>query len=132
MLPRMTDAPDYPRRKIFVLSSLALFTAGLSFALRGAIIAAIVAEFEPGSPSLAGSLLGTAFLGFAVTLFLGSVFLDAIGMGRSLLICALCFGAGTLLAVSAGGDGAVTTLRAGFLLKLPSREVLFPEESGRP
>ena len=53
---------SYPRRKIFVLSSLALFTAGTSFALRGAIIADVVAELAPGSATLAGSLLGTAFL----------------------------------------------------------------------
>ena len=113
-----TDAsPDaYPRRKIFVLSSLALFTAGTSFALRGAIIADVVAELSPGSASLAGSLLGTAFLGFGTTLLLASIFLDAIGMGRSLLASALCFAGGTGLALVASGEGATGLIRAGFLL----------------
>ena len=121
MLPAMQDAaPDFPRRKIFVLSSLALFTAGLSFALRATIITAVVAEFDPGSAVMAGSLLGTAFGGFAVTLLLGSVFLDRIGMGRALGVCALCFAAGTLVSVFAdtisSGDGVYGTLRFGFLL----------------
>ena len=112
-----TPAPEsYPRRKIFVLSSLALFTAGTSFALRGAIIADVVAELSPGSATLAGSLLGTAFLGFGTTLLLASVFLDTIGMGRALLACALCFAAGTGLAISGSGEGATGLIRAGFLL----------------
>ncbi|MCR9096948.1 MAG: MFS transporter [bacterium] len=112
-----TPAPaSYPRRKIFVLSSLALFTAGTSFALRGAIIADVVAELSPGSATLAGSLLGTAFLGFGTTLLLASVFLDTIGMGRALFACALCFAAGTGLAISGSGEGATGLIRAGFLL----------------
>ena len=126
MLPAMTDAaPDYPRRRIFVLSSLALFTAGLSFALRAAIITQVEAEILVGidaahSGELAGSLLGTAFLGFAVTLFVGSVFLERIGMGRALLLCGLCFVAGTGMSVFAdqisSGEGVYGTLRLGFLL----------------
>jgi fucose permease len=116
---------DYPRTKIFVLSSLALFTAGLSFALRAAIISAIesdvIAQIDPEhSGELAGGLLGTAFLGFGLTLFFGSVFLQRIGMGREILLCAICFGAGTLLSVSAdtiaSGPEVYDVLRAGFLL----------------
>jgi len=116
---------DYPRTKIFVLSSLALFTAGLSFALRAAIIGSIevdvIAGIDPEhSAELAGELLGTAFLGFGVTLFLGSVFLDRIGMGRGLLLCGVCFTLGTSLAVFADrlvtGSGVYDLLRAAFLL----------------
>lgn len=115
-MPETLSPERYPRRKIFVLSSLALFTAGTSFALRGAIIADVVAELSPGSATLAGSLLGTAFLGFGITLLLASIFLDAIGMGRALLACALCFATGTGLAVSGEGEGATGLIRAGFLL----------------
>lgn len=111
-----TEAIDYPRRKIFILTSLSLFTAGLSFALRGAIIASVVAEFSPGSASLAGSLLGTAFLGFGVTLFFSSVFLEKIGMGRALLASALCFVLGTATSLGASGDSAEPLFRFGFLL----------------
>ena len=118
-------APDLPRTRIFVLSSMALFTAGLSFALRAAIITAIeadvISDIDPvHSGELAGALLGTAFLGFGVTLFLGSVFLERIGMRRGLLLCALCFAAGTGLSISADslatGSGVYDLLRAGFLL----------------
>ena len=111
-----TETFDFPRRKIFVLSSLSLFTAGLSFALRGAIIASVVAEFSPDSASLAGSLLGTAFLGFGLTLLFSSVFLEAIGMGRALLASAVSFIAGTALSLLASGDNAETLFRLGFFL----------------
>jgi fucose permease len=122
---RETAIDDYPRKKIFVLSSLALFTAGLSFALRAAIISSIEVDVISGidsehSGELAGELLGTAFLGFGATLFLGSVFLDRIGMGRGLLLCGVCFTLGTSLAVFADrlatGSGVYDLLRAGFLL----------------
>ena len=69
--------PQYPARRIFVLSSMALFAAGLSFSLRMGIIAAIQQEIlvtiDPArAGELAGSLLGIAFSGFAFTLLLGS------------------------------------------------------------
>ena len=137
------SAPDevtaYPRRKIFVLSSLSLFTAGLSFALRGAVIASVVAELAPGSAELAGSLLGTAFLGFGLTLLFASVVLERIGMGRTLLASASCFIAGTLIAISARGESAETAIRLGFGLSglgwgfmeaavNPLTAALYPEE----
>jgi fucose permease len=121
----MHAASTYPTRKIFVLSSLALFTAGLSFALRAAIIASIETEIlSPLDPAhsgeMSGQLLGVAFTGFAITLGFGSAFLNAIGMGRSLFVCGACFALGTLLAVSAPevatGEGVYWTLLAGFLL----------------
>jgi predicted MFS family arabinose efflux permease len=116
---------DYPARRIFVISTLALFTAGLSFSLRAAIIGAVETEIlvpiDPlHSGALAGSLLGIAFLGFALTLGLGSVVLDRFGMGRMLATAGLCFAAGTALAVAApflvDGAAVYTVLRAGFLL----------------
>jgi MFS family permease len=119
----MTPADAYPARRIFVISTLALFTAGLSFSLRAAIIGAITSEIlstiDPQrSGELAGTLLGTAFLGFATTLALGSVILDRFGMGRMLAAAGLCFAAGTTLVIAASGlaagDGVYTLLRAGF------------------
>jgi fucose permease len=112
-------------RRIFVISTLALFTAGLSFSLRAAIIGAVETEIlvpiDPlHSGALAGSLLGIAFLGFALTLGLGSVVLDRFGMGRMLATAGLCFAAGTALVVAApflvDGAAVYTVLRAGFLL----------------
>jgi fucose permease len=118
MLASMTESPAtiYPRRKIYFLSCLALFTAGLSFALRGAIIASIVGEVSPGSASLAGGLLGNAFLGFGLSLLFVSIFLDHLGMGRALLASALAFTSGTLISISASGEEAIPALRVGFFL----------------
>jgi hypothetical protein len=116
---------DYPARRIFVISTLALFTAGLSFSLRAAIIGSIETEIlvplDPlHSAGLAGTLLGTAFLGFALTLALGSAVLDRFGMGRMLAAAGLCFAGGTAIVVAAAsfveGGAVYPALRAGFLL----------------
>jgi predicted MFS family arabinose efflux permease len=121
----MNARADYPARRIFVISTLALFTAGLSFSLRAAIIGAVETEIlvpiDPlHSGAMAGALLGTAFLGFALTLGLGSVVLDRFGMGRMLAAAGLCFAAGTALVVAAPafvtGAAIYPVLRAGFLL----------------
>jgi hypothetical protein len=121
----MNARADFPARRIFVISTLALFTAGLSFSLRAAIISAIEAEIlAPLDPlhsgQLAGTLQGTAFLGFAFTLGLGSLVLDRFGMGRMLAAAGLCFAGGTAIVVAATslaeGAAVYTALRAGFLL----------------
>ncbi|MEE2674588.1 MAG: MFS transporter [Myxococcota bacterium] len=121
----MGDAAVYPARKIFVLSSVALFTAGLSFALRAAVISSIEAEIlapiDPeGYSAMSGQLLGVAFLGFGITLGFGSAFLDKIGMGRALIACGICFAVGTTLSVLAevlaSGDGVYRVLLVGFLV----------------
>ena len=114
---------QYPARRIFVLSSMALFAAGLSFSLRMGIIAAIQDEIlltiDPvRAGELAGSLLGVAFSGFAFTLLLGSIFLDRIGMGRMLVLCGACFTIGTGVSIAApalaSGEAVYRLLQLGF------------------
>lgn len=118
-------ASPYPARKLFILSSLALFAAGLSFSLRAVIMAEIGSQILTGIDAahvgeLSGRLLGTAFGGFAFTLLFGSVLLDRIGIGRTLILCGLCFTFGTALSIAAPelatGEAAYSLLRAGFLL----------------
>lgn len=110
--------------RLFVVSTLTLFTAGLSFSLRAAIIGTLESEYlatiDPaGSAALAGQLLGISFLGFATTLFVGSSFLDKIGMGRGLVISASAFAAGTSVVIAApalAGENLYSWLWLGFLL----------------
>lgn len=121
----MSARAEYPARRIFVISTLALFTAGLSFSLRSAIAGEIEREILSAidplrSGTMSGTLLGTAFLGFAATLALGSVILDRFGMGRMLAAAGLCFAGGTALSIAAtalaSGAPVYGVLRAGFLL----------------
>ena len=121
----MDSQKDSNVSRLFFLSSLALFTAGLSFSLRGAIAGGIdteiLSQVDPAnSGRLTAEVLGIAFSGFAFTLFFGSVFLERIGMGRSLFLAGLTLFAGTALVVFsdrlAGPENAYFLLRAGYLL----------------
>ncbi len=116
---------EYNVTRIFVISTLALFTAGLSFSLRGGTIAEIERTLmmqidAGGATQMSGQLLGTAFLGFAITLGLGSALLEWIGTGRMLLLTGLCFATGTVVVVCAPslaeGRGVFSLMRVGYLL----------------
>ncbi len=119
-------AREHPQaRRISAVGSLVLFTAGLSFTLRAAVIGELearhLAPLDPaGSATRAGQLLGVAFLGFALTLGLCSVFLGSIGMGRGLRLAAGCFALGTGVTVLApelaAGESLYAALWTGFLL----------------
>ncbi|WP_204601977.1 MFS transporter [Paremcibacter congregatus] len=107
------DNNEINRDRLFVISLLALFTAGMSAALRAAVAGDIKTSYLDGmdlahSGALIAEALGVSFLGFAITLFLGSPLLDIIGMKRMLLIAAFCFIVGTGLVVFSGllGTGA--------------------------
>jgi MFS family permease len=95
------------KSRLFWLAVLALFTAAASAAIRAAIASSLKAEWiDPIAPltagELIGSALGSAFLGFAITLFVTSAFLDQIGMRRMLFGCGAAFVVGTGLIVGAG------------------------------
>ncbi|PTQ11829.1 MFS transporter [Sphingomonas oleivorans] len=106
---------EFNRRRLFWLSVLALFTASVSASLRAAVASSLKAEWiDPIAPIAAGELigaaLGSAFLGFAVTLFITSALLDRIGMRRMLMGCGLCFLIGTALIVGAGALASGMTI----------------------
>lgn len=95
------------RGRLFWLGVLALFTAASSAAIRAAVASDLKAEWiDPVVPMQAGELIGTAlgsaFLGFAITVFVVSAFLDRIGIQRVLFGCGLCFVLGTALITGAG------------------------------
>ena len=98
----MGAIPDN-RSRLFWLSVLALFTAAASAALRAAVAKSLRVEWiDPIAPveagELIGSALGSAFLGFAATLFVASALLDRIGSGRSLAVSGLTASAALLVA----------------------------------
>lgn len=119
------QATELDRGRLFYLGVLALFTAAASAAIRAAIASSLKAQWIDPIASvqageLIGSALGSAFLGFAITLFVTSAFLDQIGMRRMLMGCGTCFVIGTGLIVGAGAiAGGMTVYHlvwAGMLL----------------
>ncbi|MDE2403179.1 MAG: MFS transporter [Sphingomonadales bacterium] len=111
-------------RAIFWISVLALFTAAVANAIRGGASEAMKAElFDPvdavHSGELIASVLGNAFLGFALSLLAISPLLDRIGAKRIVLFASACFIVGPaliLIAPAAGGFGAVyAVLNAGMI-----------------
>lgn len=97
-------------RAIYWACVLALFTAALANALRagaaGAMQAALLDPIDPQhSGEMIGTVLGSSFLGFALSLLVLSPLLDRIGAKRMLLLAALCFVAGPALVLLAAGSG---------------------------
>ncbi|MBA3710259.1 MAG: MFS transporter [Planctomycetes bacterium] len=97
---------DYDRRKLFIISVIALATAGMSFILRSSIAGDLQTTFldpidQVHSAQMLGGILGVAFLGFAFTIAIGSPLLDVLGMGRLLMLSSLCFIVGTLTIIFA-------------------------------
>jgi MFS family permease len=102
---------QYNRRALFWICVLALFTAALANSVRaGAAGAMKVALLDPIDPQhsgeMIGSVLGSSFLGFALSLLVISPLLDRIGAKRVVLFAAACFIVGpglVLLAPEVGG-----------------------------
>jgi MFS family permease len=92
----------YNKSRLFWVSVLALFTAGLAASLRANVAADLQKAFlDPIDPAHAvemiGAILGVAFLGFAITIAIGSPLLDKIGMAVMLPLSGISFVCGTLL-----------------------------------
>ena len=97
---------EYDKPKLFILSVIALATAGMAFGVRGDIGGALQAHFfdtiDPAnSARLIGEVMGILFLGFAFAIAIGSPLLDFLGMGRLLGLSSLCFATGTLVVLFA-------------------------------
>src|SRR5947207_4845322 len=93
---------EYNKPKLFLLSVIALATAGIGFSIRGDIGGALQGYFfDPidrlHSAEMTASVLGIVFMGFAVAIAVGSPLLDFLGMGRLLGVSSVCFVAGNLV-----------------------------------
>jgi MFS family permease len=123
---RSADVPvSYPRARLFIVSSLALTMAGVGAALRANTATDLQRIFlDPIDAARSGEMiatvLGLPFLGFALTIAIGSPLLDAIGMALLLPASAVCFTAGALIMISAGslasGADVYTVLWIGALI----------------
>ena len=112
---RSGDRPyRYDNTRLFVVSSLALATAGMSAALRSNVAGDLQCIFldpidKAHSAEMIANILGVPFLGFALTIAIGSPLLDIIGMRLLLPLSGLLFSAGMLIMMFAGGIAAVFT-----------------------
>lgn len=83
------------QNKLLRLANLAIFTIGLGFAVRASIADSLRTEIfnqldAHRAATMVGEALGMTFLGFALTLLIGSALLDLIGIRRMLVLSALC------------------------------------------
>jgi MFS family permease len=127
-IPTAASAPTHAGinvRKLFVLCCLCLATTSMSFALRTSIAGDLKAQlFDSINPlnsaTMVGDVLSYAFLGFAFWVFLGSAFVDAIGMRNMLGLCGLSFIVGPLLVIGAdriaSGPGTATVVGIGMFI----------------
>jgi MFS family permease len=126
MASRTAAAPSrvdvYNKSRLFIVSVLALFTAGLAASLRAGVANDLQRIFldpidKARSGEMIGAVLGVPFLGFAITIAIGSPLLDAIGMQLLLPLSGVCFIGGTLTIMFAGslaqGAGVYNVLYIG-------------------
>jgi MFS family permease len=98
----MTNTSQVNRRALYWICVLALFTAALANSIRagaaGAIKAAVLDPIDAQrSGEMIGTVLGSSFLGFALSLLVLSPLLDRLGARRVVLFASACYVAGPLL-----------------------------------
>jgi MFS family permease len=127
--PATVVAPDrhaeYNKSRLFLVSVIALVTAGMAYSLRSNVASDLQRIFldpidKAHSGEMVASILGVPFVGFALTIAIGSPMLDFIGMALLLPLSGLCFLIGTSLLIFAGsissGAGVYNVLWSGALL----------------
>src|SRR2546429_768702 len=97
--PNANGHAGYNKTKLFLVSVLALATAGIGFSIRGDLGGALQSHFfdpidQLHSAEMTASVLGIVVMGFAVGIAIGSPLLGYLGMGRLLRLSCLCFVAG--------------------------------------
>lgn len=88
--------------RLFVASCLALVSTSMSFSIRADIIPALKTEFG-FTDQVMGIVAGPGLWGFAITIVLGGMIVDAVGMKRVMQFAFLGHLAGVLLTVFATG-----------------------------
>jgi MFS family permease len=115
----------YPKTRLFFVSSLALTMAGIAASLRANTASDLQRIFfdpidRAHSGEMIASILGLPFLGFALTIAIGSPLLDYIGMGLLLPLSGICFATGAFIMLFAGqlatGAGVYNVIWIGALI----------------
>src|SRR4051812_7408037 len=101
------ERTSFAKRRLFLLSSLALTMAGMGASLRANTAADLQRVFfdpidKAHSAEMIATILALPFLGFAATIAIGSPLLDYIGMGLLLPLAGVCFSIGALTMIFAG------------------------------
>jgi hypothetical protein len=115
----------YNQSRLFFASALALTMAGINASMRANTASDIQRIFldpidSARSAQMMGAILGLPFLGYAITIAIGSLLLDFIGMGLLLPLSGVLFSIGILVIMFAGelasGAGVYNILWAGALI----------------
>ncbi len=85
-------------RRLFVASCIALVASAFSFVTRGDILPALGSTFDLNQASR-GAIAGAAFLGMAISMFVGAPICDTLGMKKMLGLAFLCHLAGSVMTV---------------------------------
>jgi MFS family permease len=108
----METAPEMPLRRgrIFIVTLLALFTAGAAVSLRAVTAVHMRTDYLDGidkanAGAMLGTVLGAAFAGFAITLLLVSTVLARIGFRNALIAAAALLITGFAIVAGAGSLG---------------------------
>src|SRR5712691_12306763 len=122
---RLDQGTVYNKTRLFAAGSVALAMSGINASLRANTAADLQRIFldpidKVRSAEMIGSILGLPFLGYAVTIAIGSPLLDYIGMGLLLPLSGILFSLGMLVMIFAerlsGGAGVYNVLWAGALI----------------
>jgi hypothetical protein len=105
--PAITQTVVYDKTRLFLVSSLAICTAGIANAIRANTASDLQRTFldpidKAHSAEMIASVLGVPFLGFAITIAISSPLLDVIGMGFLLPLAGILMSAGMLTMAFAG------------------------------
>jgi MFS family permease len=107
---RVGVGKHYNPDRLFLLSCIALIAAAWVFALRASIMKDLGDTFQLDASQIGGSV-GTAFLFFGISVFVGSPLCDVLGMGRLLgLASVLHIGGISLLICAPNLAGSVSPL----------------------
>ncbi|HVY91495.1 MAG TPA: MFS transporter [Bryobacteraceae bacterium] len=116
---------QYNKSRLFIVSVIALVAAGMAYSLRSNVASDLQRVFldpvdKAHSAEMIANILAVPFIGFALTIAIGSPLLDFIGMALLLPLSGVCFVVGSSLLIFAGslssGAGVYDVLWSGALI----------------